>query len=106
MNEEHQLTMSIFSPYYGRKVSEIMKNGSHFVHYTGAETALSIIKNKQVWLRNTQCMNDYQEVDHGINCLVEAFHHEVSGKKLKSALESSFSGITKKITDLFDGWIR
>ena len=105
MKNEHELTMSIFSTHYVRRVTKIHEEGSSFVHYTGAETALRIIRNNNIWLRNTQCMNDYQEVHHGIDCLVTSFSYEVSGEKFKDALESTFSGITKRITDLFDGWI-
>src|SRR4051812_4792419 len=34
-------------------------------HYTSAEAALSIIKTKRIWMRNTTCMADYREVQHG-----------------------------------------
>ena len=35
---------------------------ARFVHYTSAEAALSIIRSKRLWLRNTTCMSDYREV--------------------------------------------
>jgi len=40
-----------------------------FVHYTTAEAALSIIKSKRVLMRNTTCMADYREVQHGFDIL-------------------------------------
>lgn len=105
MSKNEKSWHSIFYPNYERKVERIEAEGTLFVHYTGAETAISIIENQEIWLRNAQCMNDYQEVHHGIECLIKAFDHEISGKKFKQALESSFSGITKEIIDLFDGWL-
>jgi hypothetical protein len=40
-----------------------------FVHYTSAEAALNIIKSKRIWMRNTTCMSDYREVQHGFEIL-------------------------------------
>ena len=38
---------------------------ARFVHYTSADAALKIIGSKRVWMRNTTCMADYREVQHG-----------------------------------------
>ncbi len=76
-----------------------------FVQYTSAGAAMSIIKNQEVWLRNIQCMNDYMEADHGINCLVTAFKNEREGKKFKTVMEELFPGVIQEITNLFDGWL-
>ncbi len=45
------------------------------VHYTSAEAALSIIKSKRMWMRNTNCMADYREVHHGFDIFYEFFEH-------------------------------
>jgi hypothetical protein len=37
------------------------------VHYTTAEAALNIIRSKRFWMRNTNCMADYREVQHGFD---------------------------------------
>jgi hypothetical protein len=37
-------------------------SSARFVHYTSAEAALSIIRSKRIWMRNTTCMADYREV--------------------------------------------
>lgn len=31
------------------------------VHYTSASAGLSILQNKQLWMRNVLCMNDYND---------------------------------------------
>lgn len=32
-----------------------------FIYYTSAETAMSILKSKEIWFRNARVMNDYEE---------------------------------------------
>lgn len=54
---------------------------------------------------NAQCMNDYMEVEHGLNCLVAAFKNEENGKRFQATLEGIFPGIIKEFTNLFDGWL-
>ena len=60
---------AIFMPHATRRRSILYENGTkdyaRFVHYTSAEAALSIIRGKRVWMRNTTCMADYREVQHG-----------------------------------------
>jgi hypothetical protein len=43
---------------------------ARFAHYTSADAALKIIASKRLWMRNTTCMTDYREVDHGRDILV------------------------------------
>lgn len=66
---------------------------------------MGILKNKEVWLRNTQCMNDYLEVQHGINCLVKSFNSDAEGKEFKEALNGIHPNITDEIAKMFDGWL-
>lgn len=46
-----------------------VRKGRRFVHYTSANGAASIIREQEVWLRNSSVMNDYSEVAHGEHCL-------------------------------------
>lgn len=61
-----QKLYSIFMPRCVERVSKIAKKNQKLVHYTSAATALSILKNKEIWMRNTRCMNDFSEVRYGI----------------------------------------
>ena len=45
-------------------------------HYTSANAALSIIAEKRMWMRNTNCMADYSEILHGHKELLKFFHVE------------------------------
>lgn len=105
MNETHLKVLSIFYPYYLERCQAVIKENIRFVQYTSAEAAMNIIKKNEVWLRNSQCMNDYLEVEHGLNCLVAAFKNEENGKRFQSTLENIFPGIIKEVTGVFDGWL-
>jgi hypothetical protein len=73
-HEEHELgkrLSAILMPYASARLAEIEKRQGRFVHYTSAENALKIIVSKSMWMRNTWCMNDYTEVEHGIRTLRE-----------------------------------
>ena len=58
-------------------------------HYTSAENGLRILKGGSFWLRNTKCMNDYSEVQHGkrlvFNALTNNSRQVIDG--LKSVLD-------------------
>jgi hypothetical protein len=40
---------------------------------TSAGAALKIISSKRIWIRNTSCMSDYREVQHGFDILQKYF---------------------------------
>ena len=55
-------------------------------------------------MRKASCMNDFMEVDHGLQCLIAAYNSDI-GKKLKEALDHRILDFSKNFEDLFDGWI-
>ena len=66
ISDTKQKLYSIFMPWYVERMSKIAENNQKLVHYTSAATALSILKNKEIWMRNTRCMNDFSEVRYGL----------------------------------------
>ena len=60
--------------------------GARFVHYTSAENALKIIQSKRLWLRNTLCMSDFREVQHGFDILQRFFGVPEKKEAFKAAL--------------------
>lgn len=57
-----------------------------FVHYTRADTAVSIIRSKKVWMRNATVMNDFQEIAWGQGAFLHAWNSS-KGAALRSALD-------------------
>ena len=82
---------------------EVLSKGTRFVHYPTAEAAMSILRNKEVWLRQSSCMNDYMEVQHGLNCVLSAYNN--SDGTFKQALDHVFDGVSDEIEKLFNGWM-
>jgi hypothetical protein len=77
---------------------------ARFVHYTSAEAALSIIKEKRVWMRNTNCMTDYKEVQHGFEVLQKFFRDRTKKDHFLSALNAITPGVGDEALRLFDQW--
>ena len=69
-------------------------------HYTSAENALNIIKNKQIWLRNAAVMNDHSEIQHGRSCLDNVLENQ-SGKRFFDAIEGVQPGARKYLKDRY-----
>ncbi len=105
MNDTHKKALSIFYPSLLSKREEIDQHKIRFVQYTSADSAMSIIQNKEIWLRNVQCMNDYSEVNHGINCFLTAYHNKNEGARFQTVMEELFPGIINEISTLFDSWL-
>lgn len=105
MNEDYRRALSIFTPNILDRAEFVRTKNLKFVQYTSAEAALSIIKNQQVWLRNTQCMNDFMEVEHGRRCLTNTFTNDKEGKEFKDCLEKLLPGIIQELVELFDSWL-
>jgi hypothetical protein len=116
--EQFQLAMqleSIFMP-QARKQREdayerLKRSGDttaepqlRFVHYTSAEAALNIIKTKRIWMRNTTCMSDYREVQHGFDILNKFFSDESKSGPFVAALEACAPSAAREAIDLFNQW--
>ncbi|MBI4643546.1 MAG: DUF2971 domain-containing protein [Deltaproteobacteria bacterium] len=50
-------------------------------------------------------MNDFLEVQHGLDCLLKTYRESEAGKAFKSAINDIFEGILTEVEQLFDGWI-
>ncbi len=104
MDTEHKKIYSIFYPRYLEKIKQISDEKLKFVQYTSAESAVEIIRKGEVWLRNSQCMNDFSEVHHGLDCLVKSYNTGDQGRLFKDILDEMYPGITDRLSSLFDSW--
>lgn len=83
----------ILLPHIHKKRKALLKNPEEkqlFFHYTSAEAALSILKEKQFWLRNVRNMNDENEIKYGIELLQKYLNTE------------KFNELKERIGSLFD----
>jgi len=71
--DTHQRAMSVLFPHAKRKNDDARSQNTRFVHYTSAAVAKSIFDLQQVWMRQATTMNDFMEIDYGLNCITSAF---------------------------------
>ena len=108
--EQQELTRHmerIFTPHATRQRAALLGSsleGTHarFVHYTSAEAALNIIKTKRFWMRNTNCMSDYREVQLGYDLFKGFFSEPTNAKLFIEALDSCVPGVAHEAVAVFD----
>lgn len=97
---------SIFMP-HSRALRDAFYAGrasARFVHYTSAEAALSIISGKRIWMRNTTCMADYREVQHGFDMLNSFFLDTGRKAQFVTAFDECFPNVGADAIALFNQW--
>lgn len=98
---------SIFMPYAAQRRAEIVGRNGRFVHYTSAAAGLEIIKTKRVWMRSSQCMSDFREVQHGFDILNRFFTNAANSKLFQDVLDGCATGpggIGQEALALFNRW--
>jgi hypothetical protein len=73
------------------------------IHYTTAEPALSIIRSKRFWMRNTNCMVDYREVQHGFDIFNRFFSDQAKHNAFTEALDACAKGLAQEAIQVFPG---
>lgn len=99
-----ELRRKIFFQHAVERTKRVQTEQLRFVYYTTAEVAYSILKRKEIWMRNASTMNDYMEVEHGLQCLSQA-HKSGKGQRFQAALDSCFPSLSQEVRDLFDAWV-
>lgn len=97
----HALLGRVLFPYNQARTERAMAAGGRFVYYTTADTALKIIRSRQVWLRNAAVMNDFSEISHGLACLDQARTGR-AGSTLRQAIDERFPGLLAEVEAPFD----
>jgi Protein of unknown function (DUF2971) len=102
-NEVEIIFRTVFMNNYITRRDEVRDRDLRFVHYTTAENALKILKSEEFWLRRSSVMNDYSEIQHGENCVVNAL--KIHSEKINNILDELKPGLAKKIGVLVDNLI-
>ena len=93
----------IFLPTLHEQANSLRDRDCNFAYYTTASTALKIIKNKEIWLRNASVVNDYSEIKYGRDLLNKALN-SLSGLEFKSALDSIQPNLFESTKKKFERW--
>lgn len=102
--ELNEKLIRIFMPLMLEKRDKIRERQGRFVHYTTSDNALQIIRTKRVWMRSSQCMNDFMEVEHGYEMLRSFFSDTTRKTTFCSALNGCSPNIAEESVGLFDSW--
>lgn len=102
LSEDDLRLLRLFYPVAFKKLVEATAKNLRFVHYTGADTALKIVQNREVWMRRSSVMNDFLEIEYGLACLKAAF--EKHRERFKRLFDGIFPGFSAKLIERFDGW--
>lgn len=102
---------SIFMPYVTKHREEVRKRqsasgqpqGVRFAHYTSADAALKILQTKRIWMRNTTCMADFREVQHGYDLLQKCFD-DAAKREFAEALDMCAPGAAMQAINHFNGF--
>jgi len=105
MTPEDRQYASLFIPFALSKIDNLQADGTKFVHYTTAETAMSIIQTRRVWMRNAKTMNDFSEIEHGKRCLFPAYKDEAIGGRLRAFMNNIYPNFSQRLETLFNGWL-
>lgn len=103
LDEQHFRTFSIFFPFALNRTLNALQQQQRFVHYTSAQTAMQILQNGVIWMRKSHLMNDYREVEHGFDCLNDAY--KKNKERMTSLLDGMFPGFCEKLETAFNNWL-
>ena len=97
----------IMTPCFMKKTRELFcqkpgQTRGRLVHYTTAEAALNIIRTKRFWMRNTNCMSDFSEVQHGFDILNSFFADKAKKESFTEALDGCIHGVASEAITAFD----
>lgn len=75
-----------------KREDKVLSNHIRLAHYTTESTLMKIIKNKEIWLRNTFCMNDSMEIKYGVDKLARALFENGNAGSFMAFLMYVFDG--------------
>lgn len=91
-----EFTHELFSQAY-KRTDDVLSNHIRLAHYTTESTLMQIIRNKEIWLRNTSRMNDSMEIKYGVNGLAKALAENGNAGSFRSFLMYVFDGDTSYV---------
>jgi len=98
--DEDWIDQALF-PFSHEKTVAARSRNARFAYYTTAETAFKILSSQQIWLRNARLMNDFSEIDHGLQCVDAALSSE-SGRKLEATLDFCAPKLSLAVRDALE----
>lgn len=105
LTRDEKKLWKIFHPHAWDEEVQAKRRNYRLAHYTSAESLFKIFKSDRFWMRKAVCMNDFSEVQHGLDCIIKTYDQTAQGAKFKKTLNKLFRGFTGRIESLFNKWI-
>ena len=99
-DQETDNFLRIFCPGDLERLSKVASE-ARLVYYTNAETALSIIANREIWFRNALVMNDFSEIQYGLNLMSHAMSGTV-GRRFRQTASKVIHGVIQQAEVLLE----
>ncbi|KAF7962577.1 hypothetical protein AWV80_20125 [Cupriavidus sp. UYMU48A] len=77
--EDSELLTQVFFPMAYPRIKAYRAKQGRFAYYTDADTATKILGNREIWMRGTATMNDFDEVNHGLRMLMSCLQDSEAG---------------------------
>jgi hypothetical protein len=103
LTEDAFRQLQIFFPYTLDRTLKATRERQRFVYYTTGETAMRIVRSGEIWMRKSHLMNDYREVEHGFDCLNNAYKKQQ--ERMRAIFDGLFPGFCDRLETLFNDWL-
>ncbi len=103
IDDQQFRVFEIFHPYALNKTLEATRRNQRFVYYTSADTAMRILRNGEIWMRKSHQMNDYREIEHGFDCLNDAY--KKNKQRMLALFDGMFPGFCERLETVFNSWL-
>jgi hypothetical protein len=104
LSTQQEIFTNTFVPGALDRLRHCKDNGTRFVYYTSADTALKVFSKGEIWLRNAKVMNDWSEIAYGLE-KIEAVFSGPEGERFRSSVESIFPGTIQEAEKLLSDWM-
>lgn len=92
-DDENQLYRILHARAIARQ-NEMRGTNKSFIHYTSAQAAMAILESEKVWLRSSAIMNDFKEIEYGIECFQSINYSDFS-----TIVAAAFSDLGRQFVD-------
>lgn len=96
--------LSTFYEYTKLAHERFIEAGCRFAYYTTVDTALKILTNREIWMRDTRIMNDPNEVKYGFEGVMAALD-SVEGEALAKAVDKYHPNQMRDVVKKYVSWM-
>jgi len=104
MNERELQIMKCLFPYAVAEREKAIHEKTKLAHYASAKTALNILRKREVWLRDSRCMNDFMEVQHGLRLIFGFLNETTRRTAFVTAVNAIHAGVGEEVIAKFGDW--